>query len=114
MAIPIAPFVIDGLALPVDTPRNDRDETVAAQVCPDSIGVTPLVSQQVARALDHVEQGRCCGNVSDIVSAQFKGEGTACGVGKRVDFGGLAAARRTTLLTPRPPFPPWAERCALI
>lgn len=55
MPIPITPFVIDDFALPVDTPRNDRDDAVAAQVCPDSIGVIALVSQQVARALGLVE-----------------------------------------------------------
>lgn len=114
MAVSIAPFVIDDLSLAADAARNDRNDAVAAQVCPNGIGVIALVSQQVARALDPVEQGCCCGAVGNVASAQFEGEGPAYGVGERVDLGGLAAARRTNRLTPRPPFPPWAERCALI
>lgn len=55
MAVPVASFVLDGFVLPVDTPRNDRDDAVAAQICPDSIGVIALVSLQIARSLEFVE-----------------------------------------------------------
>ena len=54
MAVPVASFDLDGFALPIDTPRNDRDDAVAAQICPDSIGVIVLVSQQIARSLEFV------------------------------------------------------------
>ena len=78
------------------------------------IGVVAFVGQDVAGAAGAGEQLRRDGDVGDVAGSERQREGAADDVGEDVDFGRLTAARGADRLSLRPPFPPKAERCALM
>ena len=60
------------------------------------------------------EKGRCGGDVCVLTGSEMKCAGPAIRIAQCVDFRGASAARATDRLFMLPPFPPLAERCALI
>ena len=85
-----------------------------AQVSAQPVGVVALVGDQAADPAGRVGQhGWRGGDVAGVAGRQQQDAGPAEDVGEGVDLGGLAAARGADGLRLRPPFPPWAERCAL-
>jgi hypothetical protein len=113
MAFLVTPFVTPDGALSVRPAGNDRDDCRPAQVLSQAVGVVSLVCEQKSCALQPGRQMGCDRTVRGIAAGQHEGEGTADRVRKGMDFGGLAAPRGPDCLIFRPPFPPWAGRCAL-
>jgi hypothetical protein len=61
-----------------------------------------------------LEQDRCGLYVADVAGSQHQGIGSAQHVGQGMDFGCPAATGAADRLIRAPPFPPNAERCALM
>ena len=78
------------------------------------IGVIGAVGDQATQRPGAVEQGRRDGDVVDVAGGQDEDARPAFAVGERVELAGAAAARFAERLLEGPPFPPLAERCALI
>jgi len=112
VAVAVSGFVVDDLSLSVDPARDDGDLSLMAQVFADCVGVVAFFGDQVARACCAVEQQARSLHVRYMARRQFEGVGPPERVGEGVDLGCLAAAREADRLIFRPPFPPWAERCA--
>jgi hypothetical protein len=70
--------------------------------------------QDVADAAGAGEEPRRDGDVGDVSGRERQRQGAADDIGEEVDLGRLAAPRGTDRLRPRAPFPPKAERCALM
>jgi len=104
---------MDDLALAIGAARDDGDLSRLAQALADRVGVIALVGDEVARACGAVQQETGRFHVRHIAGRQFEGVGPPERVCEGVDLGRLSAARRADRLSFRPPFPPWAERCAL-
>ena len=51
-------------------------------------------------------------DVADVARRQPDDRRSAQNIRQDMDFCGLTATRKTNGLRLRPPFPPWAERCA--
>ena len=77
------------------------------------IGVITLVGDKALHRLDRCQQLRRDGDVADIARRQHQHRRPAQKVYYGMDFRCLPTARGTNGLRLRPPFPPWAERCAL-
>src|SRR5438270_7614129 len=60
------------------------------------------------------KKGGRCGNICVLARSKMKCARFAIRVAQRVDFRGPPAARAADRLFMLPPFPPLAERCALI
>lgn len=112
MAVAVSGFVVDDLSLSVDPARDDGDLALVAQVFADCVGVVALVGDQIARSCCAVEQQAGSLHVRYMARGQVEGVGPPERVGEGVDLGCLTAAREADRLIFRPPFPPWAERCA--
>ncbi len=112
MAVAVSGLVIVYFAFAVDPAGNDRHGASATQGLADGVGVVPFVGKQVS-GTGRTGQEQASGlDVRNVAWRQVEGVGPAEEVRERVDFGGLAAARRADRLVFRPPFPPWAERWA--
>jgi len=72
------------------------------------------LSEHIAGFAGTLEQFRGDGDVGNIPRREGQREGPTDGVGEGMDLGRLAAARGADRLRFRPPFPPKAERCALM
>ncbi len=114
VALPVARFVVDDLALSGDSAGDHRHGPGFAEGAAERVGVVPLVGQHVASADGPGQERRRDGDVEDVARRQDQGEGTPDGVGESVDLGCLAAPRGADRLRLRPPFSPNAERCALM
>ena len=93
--------------------RNDRHGPGGPQSPPQRVGVVAAVGDQPAdrpgRGGDDL--GRAS-YVAGIARRETDGPRAAEEVGEDMDLGGAAASRDADRLCLRPPFPPWAERCA--
>ena len=78
------------------------------------VGIVSAVGNQTAYRTDPLQQGPCDADVVDVAGRQQQGTRSALPVGQRVEFARLATARLAERLEIGPPFPPPAERCALI
>ena len=114
MALAVAGLVEDDAAFQSAAPWDDRHGAGLAQRSAERVRIVALVGQDVARSRGTCEQCGGDGNIGDVSGRQREGEGPADGVGEGMDFGGLAATRGPDRLRPRPPFPPNAERWALM
>jgi len=114
VTVPVAAFVVGDRAFARHAPGDDRDGVGPADGSPQSVGVVPLVGEHVAGGACVGEEPGGDGDVGDVAWGKRQRERSANDVGEDVDLGRLAAARRTDGLRPRPPFPPKADRCALM
>ncbi len=114
MAIAVAILVVLDLLLARDPAGDDGHGAGVADRSSQGVGVVPLVRQDVAGCGGAGQERRRDGDVGDVSGGERQREGAADDVGKEVNFGRLAAARGTDRLSFRPPFPPKAERWALM
>ena len=100
--------------LAVSTAWNDRPGAGGLQSVAQAVGIVSLVGDQTrqrACAREHLV-GRP--DVTDIAGGETDDRRSPEQVRQGMDFGCLATARRADGLRLGPPFPPWAERCALM
>src|SRR5690606_16474233 len=80
----------------------------------EMVGVIAPVGDQAADWTRGSHQGGGHGDVIDIAGRQQQHAGAADVIGKTMYLAGLAATRAAYRLDEGPPFPPAAERCALM
>lgn len=76
--------------------------------------VIPAVGEEPTDRSGQVEQGSGNGDVVYVAGGQQKNARASLLVGQRVELARPAPARVADSLEERPPFPPAAERCALM
>ena len=106
-------IIVDG-ALAIAPAGDDRTGAILAQGLAQAVGIVAFVAKQVAHSACTFEQRRCGLHVADIAGGQHQRVGPAQHVGQGVDLGCPAAARTADRLRLAPPFPPNAERWALM
>jgi hypothetical protein len=114
MAVAVAIPVVGDLVLARDPARDDWHGPGLAQCSAKGVGVISLVGQDVASAAGAGQERWRDGDVGDVAGCESQRDGAADDVGEGVDLGRLAAARGADRLSTRPPFPPKAERWALM
>jgi len=78
------------------------------------VGVVSAICDEPSDRPGQVEQGSGDGDVVDVAGRQQQDAGASLLIGQRVELARAAAARVADGLEERPPFPPAAERCALM
>ena len=114
VAFLVARAVVADGRLSRSTARDDRHGPDAADRAPQGFGVIALVGEDVPYSDGALEKRRSSAYVGDVARRERDRVGASDDIGERVDSGGLAAARGTDRLRPRPPFPPNAARWALM
>jgi hypothetical protein len=84
------------------------------QELPQRVAIGGGVSGAQARRRQRVEQGASDGCIAALTGGYFEREGTAAAIDNSMDFCRSPAARAADRLVVGPPFPPAAERCALV
>lgn len=93
---------------------DDGTGAVLTQRFAQTVGIVAFVAEQVAHTARAFEQRRGSLHIADIAGGQHKCIGWAEHVGQGVDLGCPATTRTADGLRLAPPFPPNAERWALI
>lgn len=114
MSVAIADPIMPDRAFTAGAARDHRHGAALTNGSAQGIGVVSLVGQHIAGFAGTLEQFRGDGDVGNIPRREGQREGPTDGVGEGMDLGRLAAARGADRLRFRPPFPPKAERCALM
>lgn len=114
MSVTIAGPIMTDRAFAAGAARDHRHSASLTKGSAQRIGVISLVSQHIASFAGPLEQPRCDGDIGNVSRREDQREGPADSVGERMDLGRLATARGADRLRFRPPFPPKAERCALM
>ena len=78
------------------------------------VGIIGTVGHQPSERAGAIEKACCDRDVVDVAGSQDEDARPALGIGERVELAGAAAARLAEGLLEGPPFPPPAERCALM
>lgn len=95
--------VVADLALAVAVARNDRPGATVAEGGALPVGIVTLVGAQAADPAGRLGQNRRRGrHIAGGAGRQQEDAGPPEDIGKCVDLGGLATARRTDGLRPRP------------
>ena len=114
----IAPFVgafaeaVDGH--PVRFVWNDRLGAAIGDFGAKAVAIVGFVGNEGRHGRREFQKGGRCGNVGVLSGSEIKCARSAIRVTQRVDFRGPPTARAADRLFMLPPFPPLAERCALI
>ena len=114
----IAPFIgplaeaVEGH--PVGSVRDDRLGAAIDDFGAKGVAVVAFVANEGGHGRREFQKGRRGGNICVLSWSEMKCVRFAIRVAQRVDFRGPPAARPTDRLFMLPPFPPLAERCALI
>jgi hypothetical protein len=93
---------------------NDGFGATIDDVGSQSVAIIALVGDERAHGRGECEHFGCNGDIGVVAGGQVKDMRPAVGIAQRVDFGRAPAARAADGLYLLPPFPPLAERCALI
>jgi len=101
-------------ALAIAPAGDDGTGAVLTQCFAQAVGVVAFVAEQVAHTARAFQQRRRSLDVADIAGGQHQGIGPAEHVGQGMDLGCPAATRTADRLRLAPPFPPNAERWALM
>jgi hypothetical protein len=94
--------------------RDDGGRAAANDLGAETVAVIAFVSDESAHRRSQRQNGRRGGNVCVLAGREMKYAGPAIRIAQRVDFRGASAAGAADRLRMLPPFPPLAERCALI
>ena len=114
----IAPFIgalaeaVEGY--PVGFVWNDRLRATIDDFGAKAIAVIAFVANEGRHGRREFQKSRRCSNICVLTWSEMKCVRFAIGVAQRVNFRGPPAARAADRLFMLPPFPPLAERCALI
>ena len=114
----IAPFIgalveaVEGH--PVGFVWNDGLGTTIDDFGAKAVAVVAFVPNEGRHRRREFQEGRRSGNICVLARSEMKCARFAIRVAQRVDFRGPPAARAADRLFMLPPFPPLAERCALI
>ena len=95
-------------------PRDDRLRPAGTKIAAQAVGVVAAIGDQPLEPAGGGEQGWSRLDVGDIAGRQMEADRPAQKVGDQMQLGGAPAARGADRLRPGPPFPPAAERCALM
>ena len=99
---------------PVGFVWNDGLSTTIKDFGAKAVAVISFVANEGRHGWREFQKGRRCGNICVLAWSEMKCTRSAIGVAQRMDFRGPATARVADRLFMLPPFPPLAERCALI
>ena len=99
---------------PVRFVGNDGLGAAFNDVGSQSVGIIALVGDEDAHGRSECEHRGRGGDIGMVARSEVKHVRPAIGIAQGVDFGGAPAARAADRLCLLPPFPPPAERCALI
>src|SRR5262245_47776979 len=94
--------------------RDDGCCTAIDDVGAKVVAIVTLVGNEGAHGRSKRKKGRSRSDIGVLTGSQMKCAGSAFRIAQRVDLRGASAARATDRLFMLPPFPPLAERCALI
>ena len=94
--------------------RNDRLCASIYNLSAKAVTVIALVCDEGAHRRSERQQGRGGGDVGVLAGSEMKCARSAIRIAQCVDFRRASAARVADRLFMLPPFPPLAERCALI
>jgi len=94
--------------------RDDRFDPSLREFLAQAVGIIGPVSENPLGPMAHGEQATCSGEVVDVAGRDQQDMWAADIIGQCVDFGRLAAARAADGVVEGPPFPPAAERWALM
>ncbi len=114
----IAPFIgafaeaVEGH--PVGFVWNDGLRAAIDDFGAKAVTIVAFVPNEGRHGRREFQKGRPCGNICVLSRSEMKCARFAIRVAQRVDFRGPPAARAADRLFMLPPFPPLAERCALI
>lgn len=112
-ALAIAALVVADRPFAAALARDDGCDALLPQIGAQPVGVVAHVGGQAAETSwgfgQHVQGGT---DVACVAGCQQEDAGASEDIGKGVDLGRLATARRADGLRFRPPLPPCAERCA--
>jgi hypothetical protein len=100
-----------------DARRAGRDDGLGAALgnqLADGVAVVAAVGDEPAERPEGGQQRRCGRRIGSITGGQQDQSRPAGLVGGGVQLAGPAASRGAEGLLERPPFPPAAERCALM
>ena len=93
---------------------NHRLCAAVYYVGPKLVAVIALVSDERRHRRSKRKKRWCGSDIGVLTGSEMKCAGSAVRIAQRVDFRGASAARAADRLFVLPPFPPLAERCALI
>lgn len=99
---------------PVGLVGNDRPRSDAEDQRAERIAIVAFVGEERAHRRCECQHIGRSGNVGVLAWRQMDGAGPAEWIAQRMDFRGTPTARASDRLGMLPPFPPLAERCALI
>ena len=114
IALAIECLVIGDRSAPTTRRWNDGFGAVLREKLTQTVGVIGLVGNE---ALDRTCRGEQRGserNIIDVARREQKDAWAAFGIGQGMDFCRPPAARAADRFAEGPPFPPAAERCALM
>ena len=80
----------------------------------DGIAVVAAVGDKAPKRPEGSQQRRCGRRIGGVAGGQQDPSWPSCFVGRGVQLAGPPAARGAERLLESPPFPPAAERCALM
>ena len=92
----------------------DGFDPALGEQAPQVVGVVGFIGEQLADRAGSLDELCSDRDVVGIAGRQDEDARTPLFVGKRVELARAAAARRPERLLEGPPFPPAAERCALM
>lgn len=94
--------------------RDDGRRAAFGKQVAQMVRVVGFVRDEVPNRAGALDQLCCDGDVMGIASGQDEDARPAFAVRERVELAGASAARCSERLLEGPPFPPAADRCALI
>ncbi len=114
VSCPIGPLVVRDRVGARGRRGDDGFGALLGQAVAQVVGVISAVGDQSSDRSRAIEKPSCDSDVVDIARRQDEDAGPAFAVRERVKLARLAAAGFAERLLEGPPFPPAAERCALM
>ena len=99
---------------PVGLVRDDGTGAAVEDVGAKVVAIVALVGDEGAHRRSERQKGWSSGDIGVLAGSEMECAGPAIRIAQCMDFRGTSAARAADRLFMLPPFPPLAERCALI
>ncbi len=114
VALPVGEGIVGNELFSCAVARDDRLGALLGDQFPQPVCVISFVSKKAGERTGGLDQGRGDRDIAGIARGERQDPRPALIVCQRVDFSGAPAARAPDGFVERPPFPPAAERCALM